>query len=43
VTEIYYPIKPKEIPTYKRVIKDSITPTTTPSAPTIKKEDLSEF
>jgi hypothetical protein len=40
VTEIYYPIKPKVMPTpYKRVIKDSIKPA--PS--TIKSEDQSEF
>ncbi|WP_264564913.1 SRPBCC family protein [Flavobacterium sp. N3904] len=42
VTEIYFPIKPKDIPvTYKRVVKDSLAtpPPTTP----IKKEDQSEF
>jgi hypothetical protein len=40
VTEIYYPIKPKVIPTsYRRVIKDSLASTPT----TIKREDPSEF
>ena len=40
ITEIYYPIKPKVIPTpYKRIVKDSLIPAPT----TIKSEDQSEF
>jgi len=40
LTEMYFPIKPKVIPTpYRRVVKDSLAPTPTK----IKSEDQSEF